>query len=516
MNKARTTENIKTSKADDISDYIKDGLLEGIWKPEERINDQDLAEKLGVSRASVREALAQLTEAEILKKVQWKGYYVKTLSRDEIDSIVELRRAIEEIAIKRLCENPNKNAFDQLHRVVNRSREAIKNSNQLNFLKIDFNFHETLYQHSGNPYLKNAITNLIFSINIMRNLSMGSISDYYSSATASVEDHQAILTAIEEGDTEKAVNLMNTHLSNHLKNIYRGLNDRETQPYSLDTAFDMEMILGESPLWHPDRDLLVWLDIRKGLLYSSKNGTANPEILYKGDHIGGLTLQENGELLLFFNNGTIGSFNIDSKTLRPLNIKFPQDVDSVYFNDAIADPKGRVFLGSIASRTQQGAVYRIETNGKMSKVIKDVSISNGMGFSPDLAFFYHNDSTRHSINRYDYNKETGEIENKKLFYQVDNSIEPDGLTVDSEGNIIAALWNGGTLIMISPEGQLIKNIEIPALNTTSICFAGCDLKTLFITSAGGENRNRNGEKAGAIFKTELMTAGKPEYRSQIM
>ncbi len=507
---------LKYSKAEEVSEYIKDGLLAGLWKPEERINDLELSNKLGVSRSSVREALAKLAESNIIEKIQWKGYYVKTLSIQEIESIVELRKSIEKIAIKNVCKQNNPRLYNQMREVINKSEQALNEKDLLSFLKIDFNFHELLYEGSGNPYLKNAISNLIFNINIMRNLSMGGINEHHSASAASVEDHRNILTAMEEGDTERADMLMDAHLDDHLANIYKSLTSVTSGNFHLESAIEMEMVLGESPIWYAEKDLLIWLDIRRGILYSAEKNSRIPRILYQGDHIGGLTLQSTGDLLLFFNNGAIGSFSLENRILKPLPVQFPEDMESAYFNDAIADPEGRVFLGSIASRNLQGALYRIDTDGTMKKMISDVPISNGMGFSPDNSYFYHTDSSRHVINRYNYNIKTGEIENKTLFYQVDTSIEPDGLTVDSEGNIIAALWNGSALMFIDPDGRRINKVEIPALNVTNVCFAGRELKTLYITSAGGENRIRNGELAGSIFKLNLTIAGKAEFRSRIL
>lgn len=217
----------KTSRAEDIFEYIKDGLLAGMWKIGDRINDFELANRLSVSRLSVREALFKLAEVGILEKIQWKGYFVKSIDEQEIDSIIEIRFALEKVAIEHLIGSPSEEVFARMERAITESEHELETGDHLTYLKKDFSFHELLYEGSGNPFIQKIISNLLVIINVMRNISMGPDEAFKETALSSIRDHKELLQAVREGKKRDSLNILKRHFSTHKKNIIIELNKQK-------------------------------------------------------------------------------------------------------------------------------------------------------------------------------------------------------------------------------------------------------------------------------------------------
>ncbi len=276
---------------------------------------------------------------------------------------------------------------------------------------------------------------------------------------------------------------------------------------------DTRCRIGENPLWHPNQECLYWVDIPSGTLMRFYPETLHSEIAYESEEaIGGFTLQESGELLLFGARGAV--YLWDAGEIKNVVDELPRERDS-RFNDVIADPQGRVFCGTMSSDSHAGRLYRLETDGTIHVVLEDVGTSNGMGFTPDGRGFYHTDTRRHSIFLYDYDRTTGEISNRRVFVTVRGEGRPDGMTVDCQGHVWSALWEGGCIVRYSPDGHEQERVRLSANKVTSLSFGGADYEHLYITTAGGENRAAGGEGAGALFRLNTTTGGTPEFRSGI-
>jgi D-xylonolactonase len=163
----------------------------------------------------------------------------------------------------------------------------------------------------------------------------------------------------------------------------------------------------------------------------------------------------------------------------------------------------------------KGGLYRIDLDGTITKLFLGTRTANGMGFSPDLHTFYWTDTTGLRIFRFDYDLKTGAISNRALFYEAPaDAGKPDGLTIDEEGNIWSARWNGGAILKIDPNGKLMEKIALPVATVSCCTFGGDDLRTLFVTTAGGSPGSQTLE--GALFKIEVGVCGRPEFLSKIL
>ena len=271
--------------------------------------------------------------------------------------------------------------------------------------------------------------------------------------------------------------------------------------------------VGEGPMWHSDEHRLYWVDIPAGRMFRYDPATDTHEQCYDGDSAGGFTIQVDGALLCFMERGAIKIWR--EGQLTTVLDEIPEERDS-RFNDVIADPAGRVFCGTMPTEDRLGCLYRLDLDGTVTKLLDEIGCSNGMGFTPDRKQMYYTDSTRREIYLFDYDQETGDITNQRLFVRTpeDGSV-PDGMTVDAEGYIWSARWDGNCLVRYTPDGDEVQRILFPAKKVSSVIFGGEDYTDMYVTTAGGDKKETDGADAGALFRVNLGIRGVPEFRSRI-
>ncbi len=271
---------------------------------------------------------------------------------------------------------------------------------------------------------------------------------------------------------------------------------------------------GENPLWHPMEKRLYWTDIPSGKLFRYDPATGHHEQCYSGEVVGGFTIQADGALLLYMARGAVAQWR-DGK-LTHVIAEIPDERDN-RFNDVIADPEGRVFCGVMSTPTRAGRLYRLDTDGSLHRLLDGIGTSNGMGFTLDRKQMYYTDSRKRHIYLFDYDQTTGALTNQRLFIETpEGAGVPDGMTVDAEGHIWSARWNGSALYRYSPDGKEEMRIEFPAKKVSSVIFAGDDYSDLYITTALTEStKAEEGAGAGALFRLRLGIKGLPEFYSRV-
>ena len=271
---------------------------------------------------------------------------------------------------------------------------------------------------------------------------------------------------------------------------------------------------GENPLWHPTEKRLYWTDIPTGRLFCYDPVTAETEEIYSGDLVGGFTFQADGGLLLFMERGKIAKWK--DGELETIIEEIPAERES-RFNDVIADPQGRVFCGTMPSTTDLGRLYRLDPDRSLHPLLDGINISNGLGFTPDQKNLYYTESLARKIYKFDYDADSGEISNQRIWKEIPpNEGVPDGLTVDAEGIVWSARWEGSAVYKYAPTGENVQKIEIPAQKVTSVTFGCENLNNLYVTTAlDGGTKETEGEGAGALFCIPNVGQGLPEYFSRI-
>lgn len=269
----------------------------------------------------------------------------------------------------------------------------------------------------------------------------------------------------------------------------------------------------EVPTWHPHRQCLYWTDIPQGKMYRYNHQDNTSEQIYTGESVGGFTIQQDGSLLLFKTKGTIEHWH--EGNVKTIVADIPSE-RLTRFNDAIADPLGRVYSGTMATFQSPGKLYRLDLDGSLHIIMEGLTVPNGMGFSIDCKYFYTTDSDTKTIYRFDYDLETGDLGEPKVHILSTNQEGvPDGLTIDNEGYLWSARWDGYNLARYNPAGEKVLQINLPTAKVSSLTFGGKDYSRLYITTAGGENRSEQDQLAGSIFYLDLGVSGKAEFLSQV-
>lgn len=271
---------------------------------------------------------------------------------------------------------------------------------------------------------------------------------------------------------------------------------------------------GEGPLWHPDEERLYWVDIPNGRLFRYEPTEDDHEECHATDVLGGFTIQDDGSLLLFEDGGRIERWDGTGTTTVVDGIDGEGDSR---FNDVVADPRGRVFCGTMPTDDRPGRLYRLDTDGSVSRVLDEVGLPNGMGFTPDRRRFYVTDSGAERIDRFAYDEATGAIADPEPFLDLsDEAGVPDGMTVDAEGYVWSARWDGSCLVRYDPTGDEVARIEFPARKVSSVTFGGPDYADAYVTTALTDgSREEEGDGAGALFRFAPDVLGVPEFRSRV-
>ena len=276
----------------------------------------------------------------------------------------------------------------------------------------------------------------------------------------------------------------------------------------------------ENPLWHPHHQYLYWTDIPCGEMFRYFPHTDTYERIYQGEPVGGFTIQSDGSLLLFKTKGTVEIWN-EGETTTIID-SIPEAINT-RFNDAIADPEGRVYSGIIATENTQGKLYRINLDGSYDVVAEGFLLPNGMGFDRDYTHLYFTDSERGTIYRFDYERATGDLSNQQTLIEIPKSEGvPDGLTVDNEDCIWSARWDGGHLHRYSRDGEEVMRIELPTAKVSCVTFGGENYDRMFISTAKDGNKCvslkekwSSDNPAGDIFHLQTGIKGRSELLSRI-
>lgn len=279
--------------------------------------------------------------------------------------------------------------------------------------------------------------------------------------------------------------------------------------YQIDTPISEERyILGEGPLWHPLEQRLYWLDI-DGCSLQVLDPKINAIQSYNlGQRCGAFAFRRQGDLLIAGEH-TLAYWDERDSLSSPITRFYPDDAPQL-MNDGKADSSGRFWVGS-KGPFQGSSLFRIDENIESKEVLSKVTISNGLDWDLEEKYFYYTDSYAQTIYKYRYNPISGDISEPNIFFHIDDGT-PDGLTMDSAGNLWVAVWDGWKVLYISPKAEVLAKIELPVQRPTSVTLGGATLTDLYITSAYvglTEDDLKIQPYAGCLFKIPVETPGRP-------
>ena len=274
--------------------------------------------------------------------------------------------------------------------------------------------------------------------------------------------------------------------------------------------------LGEGPTWCPRERVLWWLDVWQGTIHRLDPATGALRHWQTGLKPHALALREAGGLLLTVRNG-FAVFDTEAETLRQVRSAAPH-LPRNFLNDGKVDRRGRFWAGSCDRdlRPCQGDLYRLAPDLSVATMDRGISLSNGLGWSPDDRFMYYADTGVGRVYRYAFDAEAGTVADRRVFVDAtDLPGEPDGLTVDAEGGVWTAQFDGHCVLRFAPDGRLDRRIDLPVAKVTSVEFGGDDLATLYVTSASiglSAEERRAQPEAGGLFALRPGVAGQASTR----
>lgn len=281
-------------------------------------------------------------------------------------------------------------------------------------------------------------------------------------------------------------------------------------------------LLGESPVWHPEQGTLWWCDIPGRAIHCwNERGGEHRQWSFPVEPAC-LAPLPGGQWWVAMRDG-LWRFDPASGERSPLVSPPPYNPAQERFNDGKADPQGRLWVGTIYEPRDpaNAALYRYSA-GQLERQAGDVTVSNGLAFSPDGRTMYWSDTKAHCIYALPFDGQDGSIGERRVLTQFplkqagqplsSYGGRPDGAAVDVEGAYWVAMFEGQRLLRLSPAGELLAEIALPVRCPTMPCFGGSDLRSLFVTTA---RENRPVEElatqplAGQVLRLRVDVPGLP-------
>jgi sugar lactone lactonase YvrE len=268
-------------------------------------------------------------------------------------------------------------------------------------------------------------------------------------------------------------------------------------------AVDSRDRIGEAPLWDAKNQRLLWTDLERGIVHAAvadgiggwcevaRWDLARPLAAAIPRTSGGLIVAGGIEILTLDVAGNLAPW-----------VALDQDPALIRFNDAKCDPSGRLWAGTLAlDFTSRAALYRIDPDRSIHRMLEGLTIANGMDWSPDARTFYFTDSLTRRVDAFDFDLARGALRRQREFITIElGAGGPNGLTVDHEGCVWLAVTGSGQVRRYSPEGTELMRIDIATPGATSCAFGGPDGTHLFIASLG----RRMPDVARTLGLTEAM------------
>lgn len=243
-------------------------------------------------------------------------------------------------------------------------------------------------------------------------------------------------------------------------------------------------LLGEGPLWDPVDGVLYWVDIKGRAVHRFEPSSGRDTQWPTPEEVSSLALRAAGGLVLALRSG-FHFLDLATGVVEPIALPEPERREN-RFNDGKPDRRGRFWAGSMhdPETAPTGALYRLDPDGTCHRMIDGLVCSNALCWSPDGLTMYHADTIRRIVWAWDSDPERGEIANRRVFAELTGDEgAPDGATVDAEGFVWLAHWNGWRLTRRDPAGRTERVVRLPVARATCPAFGGPGLDVLYVTTA---------------------------------
>jgi sugar lactone lactonase YvrE len=263
-------------------------------------------------------------------------------------------------------------------------------------------------------------------------------------------------------------------------------------------VLDAHARLGEGPFWDTRVDRLGWVDILAGRVHRFDPATGEDVAVDVGEHVGAAVPRAAGGLALAVASG-FALLADDGRVTPVARVAGP----GLRMNDGKADPRGRFLAGSMAydETPGAGALYRLDPDHRVDVLVEGVTVSNGLAWTADGATMYYIDTPTSGVDAFDYDLDNGTLANRRRVITIPESAgHPDGMTIDDDGHLWVALWEGWAVRRYAADGTLLAVVDLPVSQVTSCAFGGPDRGDLYITSATPSDGEAEQPHAGGLFR----------------
>lgn len=281
-------------------------------------------------------------------------------------------------------------------------------------------------------------------------------------------------------------------------------------------ALDAKAMLGEGPRWHPAEARLYWVDIAANALHRFDPATGVNETRRFDQPVGCFAFRARGGFVLAMQDG-LAILPDWEGTAEPFGDQVLAGRPALRFNDGRTDPAGRFWAGSVntAKSASDAALYRFEADGRATQIADGMLTCNGAAFSADGKRFHHADTPSHALRAYDADPASGTLSGGHILHQFEHGTgRPDGGSFDREGGYWSALFDGGRVVRLSPEGEVLATVRLPVSRPTMIALGGPDGRTAFVTTARtglSDEQLAREPLAGGLFCFQVAVPGVEEW-----
>jgi L-arabinonolactonase len=277
---------------------------------------------------------------------------------------------------------------------------------------------------------------------------------------------------------------------------------------------DAKAVLGEGPFWDVAGQRLYWVDIKSRLIHQFDPSTGIDRRWSTPEVVGSLAVREKGGLIVALRSGFY-FYDLELGQATPAAIPSDHPTQN-RFNDGKTDRQGRFWSGSMDDKEKEptGGLYRLDANRNCEKLVSGITVSNSLCWSPNSRTMYFADSPRRTVWAWDFEPEDGTISNRRVLIQFsEKEGVPDGATVDAEGFIWLAHWDGWQVARYDPKGRVCQIVKFPVQRPTCPMLGGPKLNLIYVTSASINLSKRELSEqgyAGGLFVFEADVPGLPE------
>ncbi|XP_072235387.1 regucalcin [Leuresthes tenuis] len=286
----------------------------------------------------------------------------------------------------------------------------------------------------------------------------------------------------------------------------------------VESVVAVSALIGEGPVWEESEQTLLLVDIVGQKIHRWSPMTNQIQSVETGDTVGFAVPRRSGGYVAGVGRSIV-AVDWSTRMMKSM-VDVDEDKPNNRLNDGKVDPIGRLLAGTMGKeevQNKQGSLYSVNSDLAVTKHLSQVDISNGLDWSLDQKTFFYIDSLALTVDAFDYDLTTGNMGNRRVVYRMEEGEGlPDGMTLDADGRLWVACYNGGRVINIDPAtGVRLQTISLPVTKTTSCCFGGPDYSDLYVTSAClGLNQSESSKQplAGNTFRVSgLGVKGRPSH-----